>query len=92
MVCAHGSPTSSPTSPVSPHPVPQSITRRPLGSAWRRVSEEQRGECDGLYAECAISSQRDVSTDKTAWLLSWLQWKCLRFSPSAVLLPAYTII
>lgn len=95
---SQGSPTASPTSPSSPLLVVsgssnQSVTRWPVRARWhqcgRRVwrSREARVTVLMLSLLLVCSSQRDLNTDMTSWLLSWLQWKCLQSSPSAVFYP-----
>lgn len=85
-----GSSTSSPTSPFA-----TSLELRGSGdllsrqgqvrSEWGQMWRGREACGDGLRAESAVcGSQRDVNTDKTSWLLSWLQWKYLWFSPSAL--------
>lgn len=75
------------TSPLS-SPWRSAALRKPAGdplsrqsqvrSAWGRIWRSREAE------SAVCGSQRDVNTDKTSWLLSWLQWKYLWFSPSAV--------
>lgn len=85
---SQGSPTSSPIPHLSHPPWWSAALRKPAGdplscqsqvrSAWGRIWRSREAE------SAVCGSQRDVNTDKTSWLLSWLQWKYLWFSPSAV--------
>lgn len=73
----------------------QSVTQWPPRARWSQhgggsggAEGHTRGSWCWVCCHLRVCGrQRDVSTDKTSWLLSWLQWKCLRLSPSAALLP-----